>query len=160
MTVEVLGTILKRMGSFDPAEYQTDFDARLRLQKAIYLFQHGYRVNLGYPFNYHLRGPYSSAVALDAYRLSPYDFDRLPTLRFKDPDTESKFEKFLALITPHRDDAKWLETSATLLWQWRHGKTDLGAVTEAMALKGQPVDDDYCQKVLDELKAGGLLSID
>ncbi len=42
------------------------FDSRLILQKAVYLAEEA-GINLGYPFNWYLRGPYSPALTRDLF---------------------------------------------------------------------------------------------
>ncbi|MBB3930174.1 hypothetical protein GGR25_001213 [Kaistia hirudinis] len=52
----------------EPTEIGTVMD-RLRLQKAIYLIQAS-GVNLGYSYSWYVRGPYSTNLTKDYYRLS------------------------------------------------------------------------------------------
>ena len=50
------------------------FDARLILQKTIYLIEEA-GIRLSYPFNWYLRGPYSPALARDLFDLASSDED-------------------------------------------------------------------------------------
>jgi uncharacterized protein YwgA len=46
------------------------FQTRLRLQKAVYLMQ-SFGADLGYRYNWYIRGPYSSSLADDLYAIEP-----------------------------------------------------------------------------------------
>lgn len=158
MTLEVLATVLKRVGGFDPKEFASDFDARLRLQKAIYLLEEGFEVDLGYPFNYYLRGPYSTALAKDAYSLTQDLIDTTEVRKFKNSEVESRFQRFRTFIQPHITDADWLETAATILWHVTRGTTEISALCAKMEAKGKPIDDEYCRQVLDNLRQEHLIA--
>jgi uncharacterized protein YwgA len=155
---DVLATVLKRIGGFDPIAFAQDFDARLRVQKEVHLLQAGFDVDLGYAFNYYLRGPYSSGLARDVYAITPSVFAKAQPLKFKDPPTEARFQEFLRFVTPHLSDAAWLETASTLLWHIRQGVADPNALQWQMAAKGKPITDDYCQSVLSDLRSVGIIN--
>ena len=154
MPKELLAMVLKRMGGFDPIAFMLDFDARLRLQKAVHLLQAGFDVDLGYQFNYYLRGPYSTGLASDAYSLTPSVFAKAQPLKFKDGPTEERFERFLRFVNPHQSDAIWLETASTLLWFLNQGVTAPEILQWHMAAKGKPISQEYCLSVTSRFDGG------
>ncbi len=54
---------------FSFKEFKSDFNKRLLLQKNIYLLQ-SFGVDLGYSYNWYLRGPYCSDLASDAFEIA------------------------------------------------------------------------------------------
>lgn len=112
MTKDVvkLGIILKRLGIYD--KMQT-FDGRLKIQKIIYIMQHGFGLNIGYNFSWYIRGPYSTELTKDGYELIQY-FDQLPHGKFKDPDNEVQFNKFIEFLGQKIADPNWLEITASI----------------------------------------------
>lgn len=110
--VSVLGGLLKRIGNYDPTCFKERFEARLILQKTIYLMQ-AFGLNIGYSYSWYLRGPYSVGLTKDAYELTN-KFDRAPLARFVADKDEEKFRKFLIFLSDKKNNDRWLETTASI----------------------------------------------
>src|SRR5579885_637652 len=115
MIPTALAGLLKRVGHFDPRKFEGSFDERLKLQKTIYLLQSAFRVNLGYTYNWYLRGPYSPGLAADAYKVPPV-YEKSGIATFTDPQAEREFTRFIQFIGPHADDGDWMECAASLVY--------------------------------------------
>lgn len=110
--IDALGGLLKRIGSFEPSLFQSDFNARLILQKTIYLMKQ-FGPNIGYHFGWYLRGPYSPSLTRDAYTLAKTHPELLP-VKFADPSNEKRFCEFLAFIKPFSRNHAYLEQIASI----------------------------------------------
>ena len=76
------------------------FNNRLKLQKYVFLLRR-YGIDLGYSYNYYIRGPYSPELANDYYNLPKVDGEiKLP-------------EDFLKLIKNKSE--RWLELASSLV---------------------------------------------
>lgn len=89
----------------------TRFEHRLMLQKYIYIAKF-FGLNLGYPYGIYLRGPYSSALADDYYKLAEkehmvYESD------YKKDLGGLNAKKLLDVI--EGKNSEWLEIAATIL---------------------------------------------
>lgn len=82
------------------------FDDKIRVQKIAYLAQTR-GIDLGYKFQWYLRGPYCKQVSQDAHDISECEQGEL--------DAE-KIKEFAECITPHARDAQWLEIAASLIY--------------------------------------------
>lgn len=110
--IEALGGLLKRIGNFDPVGFRSDFKDRLILQKTIYLMQQ-FGLNIGYFYNWYIRGPYSPALTRDAYQVAKR-FKDLPPVRFASPQAEKRFKEFLMFIEPKSTSHIFLEKIASI----------------------------------------------
>lgn len=110
--VTTLGGLLRRIGSYDPACFKERFEARLILQKTIYLMQ-AYGLNLGYSYSWYLRGPYSVGLSKDAYELSG-KYEQTPLVRFASDKDEDRFRQFLLLMKGRENDDRWLEVTGSI----------------------------------------------
>jgi uncharacterized protein YwgA len=72
-----------------------------------------FALNIGYQFNWYLRGPYSPDLARDAYRLAKSDTP--PQLvRFVDSDAEKRFLEFQQFVEKNKSNPAWLEKIASI----------------------------------------------
>lgn len=127
----VLAGVLRRIGQFSV----DGFRDRLKLQKTVYLLQ-AFGIYLGYGFNWYLYGPYSPALARDAYEVIPTLERRSLSPPFVDPGAESGFAKFTEFLGSRKDDPKWLEQVASLHMLSRvYGNDNKKAIFEKMAEK-------------------------
>lgn len=125
-----IGAILKELG----IELSTsDMDARIKMQKAIYLAQVG-GADLGYRFSWYVRGPYCSALADDYYKALA-----LPDIHVyvANADLKGRLAKAKALIDakpPNAEDVDWLEATASLDYMKRIQKKN-GDLEEAFRIE-------------------------
>lgn len=109
--VSILGGLLKRIGNYDPTSFKEKFEARLILQKTIYLMQ-AFGLNVGYSYSWYLGGPYSVGLSHDAYKVADR-FDEAPHIKFVENDAEKRFGKFLLFLSDKKNDDKWLEIASS-----------------------------------------------
>lgn len=109
---DALGGLLKRIGSFEPSLFQSDFDARLILQKTVYLMEQ-FGLNIGYYFSWYLRGPYSPSLARDTYALVK-SYREVQAVKFANPSQERRFCEFLTFIKPFSRNQAYLEKIASI----------------------------------------------
>jgi hypothetical protein len=138
----------------------TDFDKRLVLQKAVCLAQ-GAGVDLGYFFNWYLRGPYCPALARDAFALAAEDQDSTEELsRWKlDLGSRTRLQAIKSLIGP-RPDARRLELLASVLFLVaRRGVSaeDIHELTRRLQDRGKDFDSSEVKSAISELKTHGVI---
>jgi len=131
--IDALGGLLKRIGNFEPSQFHTDFNARLIVQKTIYLLEQ-FGLNIGYYFSWYLRGPYSPSLARDAYELTK-SYPEVQVVKFADSSKEKKFCEFLSFIKPIAKDYSSLEKIASIHFLFkvypRFSSMDIFAKAEA-----------------------------
>ena len=143
--MNTLAGLLKRTDNVNMMQYQGSFRQRLVLQKTIYILQDGFNIPLGYDFSWYVHGPYSPALARDAYLLVDR-YEDLPRISFVDEQVESRFLRFLSFIEPHKTDSRWLETAACLLYQRRMGESYDDAC-QILVKKNPFISLDLCSRV-------------
>jgi hypothetical protein len=119
---EVLAGLLRRVPFITAPALPFDFDQRLMLQKAFYILQEGEGVPLGYEFNWYHHGPYSSALARDAFSAVPL-FDKAPPRRFKEETVDARFQEGVEWVSSQRPSARRLELLGSLLYLIRQGRS-------------------------------------
>lgn len=141
---------------------RADTEARLRLQKTIYLLQaHGMR--LGYGFSWYRYGPYSQELVYDAYRALHADkaeyAQRARPIRFNER-TEERFEQFRSILGTALTDPKELELLASLDFVCKVWHPDADRSNIACLFKTHkdcfydrsPIPDESIQKAYDKLR--------
>jgi uncharacterized protein YwgA len=102
------------------------FHERLTVQKAVYLLEQA-GLDLGYPFNWYIRGPYSSPLAGDLYALVDAGTSELARYKLTHL-TREKIRKVSALWANKSDAkvgrARWLELLASVLFLIRTRQSD------------------------------------
>lgn len=155
---EYLGGIIKRVGNFEPSEFERSFEHRKRFQKTVYLIQ-AFDISLGFEFNWYLYGVYCSELADVGYELVPI-YDRVEPTKFKDDDTEGRFQRFLEFIDPIKTDILELEASSSLHYiSQRNQDADKDMVIEFVVsekdLGESPID--LCEGEWERLEEYGAL---
>jgi uncharacterized protein YwgA len=103
-----------------------EFDNRLLVQKAVYLLQQR-GVELGYPYSWYVRGPYSSRLANDLFFLANLDADgkqELGKYTFG-KKTKALIGEIWDLFQPNQrlhERAKRLELLASVLFLFKTGQ--------------------------------------
>jgi len=108
-----LNLLAKELGNVDIST----FKQRKILQKTIYILS---QLGLGFNYNYtwYIHGPYSPALADDAYELAnnrEYYDEEIKNYRFKKA-AQGIINKFNRLFADRKDDEEWLELIASLLF--------------------------------------------
>lgn len=87
------------------------FENRLKLQKFTYFMQYAFELNLGYNFNWYTYGPYSIELTKEAFTV---DWKEAEPIKFSDPNSEIKFEKFLNFFKKYHEKKDWLEIASSI----------------------------------------------
>ncbi|USG99844.1 hypothetical protein K1720_10225 [Thermococcus argininiproducens] len=102
------------------------FEDRMRLQKLVYLAKH-FGIDLEYNFTLYIRGPYSSELADDYYKIER-DYDgEIPEI-LDEFITEEKVDTFIEFVKDK--DTEELELIATLLMVLGRHKPFLNSLPE------------------------------
>lgn len=100
---------------FEGIEEKMSPDSLDEVQQIAYLAQ-ARGINLGYKFQWYLRGPYCKQVSEDVHDISECEQGEL--------DAE-KIKEFAECIKPRARDAQWLEIAASLIYLKRNYYKDL-----------------------------------
>jgi uncharacterized protein YwgA len=134
------------------------FHDRLSVQKAVYLLEQA-GLDLGYPFNWYVRGPYSRRVASDLYALVESDNrGELDKYKLTDP-TREKIQKVSTLWTStsgiKMKRAQWLELLASVLFLIRTRQADSGDsvyISEILRKNQKDFSREEVETALDALR--------
>lgn len=143
------------------------FDARLICQKKIYLLQ-SLGTNLGYTYNWYVRGPYSPALTSYIYAnldvLSSNDFSEYNLIG----ETEENIRRVNELETKKRADfttASWYELLASLLYihnnrmSWKIDQQDRSLFSTLMKYKPQ-YNEEQCGYAVGILRDYGFIRME
>jgi len=148
----LLAGVLRRIGRFSLDKFQD----RLRLQKTVYLLQ-AFGIYLGYNFNWYLYGPYSPALARDAFEVLPLS-SRFEPQPFPDPAAEERFRAFVKFLGEHKDDPQWLELVGSLhMLNSHYGEKGRQVIFQKMAKKQPYLSEDKRAAGWQRLKDFGLV---
>jgi uncharacterized protein YwgA len=104
-----------RMLNFSSVE-PNSFENRLVYQKIIYLLQYS-GVNLGYRFNWYIRGPYSPELTNVIFKIQeePSVYSESQNIRFKNQEEiDKKITKFLKTLGENAKNPEFLEILASI----------------------------------------------
>lgn len=148
--------LLNRIGNFDPRKFKSDFNARMILQKTVYLLQ-SFGLYLGYPYSWYLRGPYSPNLAKDAY-LVANDYDRESLTCFEDREDEKRFGDFLRFLGNKKNDHFWMEAVASVHFLAKlYGEKNEQLIFEEVHRKMRTLSRENFADIWNELWRNGLL---
>lgn len=102
------------------------FEDRMRLQKLVYLAKH-FGIDLEYNFTLYIRGPYSSELADDYYKIDREYDGEIPEI-LDELITEEKVDTFIEFVKDK--DTEELELIATLLMVLERHKPFLDSLPE------------------------------
>lgn len=109
---DLVAGILKRIGNRD---YDTrTFNNRLLVQKIIFIFQEVFDVDLGYNFTLYMRGPYSTSLTKDFYKIR--DTTKYEEIEFGDEGKEILLKELIEIIQEHSSDIDILELVSTIIF--------------------------------------------
>lgn len=118
--VRYVGGLIKRISNFDPDRYTNVFNERMKFQKTVYLIQ-AFDIPLGFSFNWHVRGPYSPAVADVGFAFAD-TYDEVSESEFTEEQYEQRFQEFQEYVSLFKNDTEKLEATASLHFLWKKNK--------------------------------------
>jgi uncharacterized protein YwgA len=120
------------------------FDSRIRLQKYVYLLN-SFVQTFRYSYSSYLRGPYSTRLAKDYYKLDKVDTEE----QIDVPDN------FLNLVKDK--STRWLEIAATtLMLKKQYDKDEIDELIDHVA-RNKDSSSPFVRKIMNELNRSGLL---
>ena len=130
------------------------FNDRLILQKMVFILQE-FNIDLNYPFNWYMHGPYSPELASDAFNYLPILEKKLknnPPINFKNSE-QKKIIKVAQLISEAKtntsmDETLLLEAISSLIYLIKYVKSD----SIEMLIKLKPKFSKYKEE-LEEIRA-------
>jgi uncharacterized protein YwgA len=139
-----------------------EFDNRLMVQKGIYLLQQR-GVELGYPYNWYVRGPYSSRLADDLFCLV-----KIPDNEAEEVKSYGLGEKTRTLIASVKslfqqdlalpDRARHLELLASVLFLIKTGQAkpdESHKLSSILKANGKPFETTHAEQAVALLKSHG-----
>lgn len=155
--IHIVNGLLNRIGNYSPSSFLRSFSSRLIFQKTIYLLQ-ACGIFIGYQFTWYIHGPYSSGLARAGYELAMKRFRGTATVRFLHASSEEKFQNLLRFLGDRRDDADWLETTASLHFLRRiHPDWARREIISVVLSKQPHLTVEECLKAWNHLEEHGLL---
>ena len=135
------------------------FSDKLKIQKIAYLAQ-TYGVDLDYPFEWYIRGPYCRQVSEHVHEIinaktRHTDFAGLD---------ESKIIKFGELLRPYINDTDWLEIAGSLVYLRNENYAEmplediLGHLIEDLIFGYKNFDEGLVRSVITEMSRMGLIN--
>ena len=151
MDVYELGVLVKDIGGFD----MDTFDGRLTFQKTIQLLQ-SFGINLGYRYNWYLRGPYSPDLAKDGFKLKEV-MGNVPSLaiEFADDKDQAQYNEFKRFLVDKKDDPDKLEIASSICFLRNDERLDKNTVLGLTEGKRKYFTMDECEGVWNDLESYG-----
>ena len=148
-----LGLLIKDIDNFD----MNDFDGRLRFQKTIQLLQ-SFGIDLGYHYNWYLRGPYCPDLTKDGFRLNSV-IQNIPDIHlgFRYAEDHKHYTDFKEFIKDKKNDPDLLEIASSICFLRNEvgaNKKDTLRLTEG---KMERFTMDVCERTWDELERYGVV---
>lgn len=137
------------------------FEDKLEVQKIAYIGQE-FGINLGYPFEWYLRGPYCKAVSKDAHYVIDSKLGKITP--GKAGLDERKVKEFAKQFATYLNDPNWLEIAASLIYLRKNNYANLsleqilGYLIEDLTYGYKNFDEDIVRKVLYDLVKIRLIS--
>ncbi len=157
--LKVLKLVLDEIGQEFSIDNLTD---RKRLQKSIYLTQAAEAIDLGYRYSWYLKGPYSTKLTHDYYKLHEHlfrDRNSLQGARLREGIVQN-LDKVKSLhqnpIRDELEESEWLELLASWHYLRTVSKYDQTRARDEMAKSKQNLVD-YIPRADDTLKQHNLL---
>jgi len=130
------------------------FDQRLVLQKVVYLLQ-TLGVEIGYPFRWYIRGPYSPNLTADAYGMSTSRIPQPTVAADWSKVEQSTINKLRQAIKPNRSESGlWLEALASMHFLGKIRNWDR-LKAQALFREHKPLLVGYADKALSTLEELG-----
>jgi len=139
------------------------FDDRLILQKSVCILQHA-GIDLGYHFNWYLRGPYCPSLTNDVFEITPNLVDHQNQLGSwtLDEKSISRIGEIAPLFSQPEPEAKaeFLEVCASILFVLKANKGKIAGaeqLNELLTSKGKDFSVEQVDDALNQLRKKGLV---
>ena len=148
-----LGLLVKDIDNFNMG----DFDGRLRLQKTIQLLQ-SFGIDLGYRYNWYLRGPYCPELAKDGFKLDGV-IRNIPDMTpgFRRAEDNAHYADFKDFIKDKKDDPDLLEIAASMCFLRNQLCLETKDVLRLTEGKLERFTMDTCELIWGELQRHGVV---
>ncbi|MDE1818300.1 MAG: hypothetical protein KGI19_06830 [Thaumarchaeota archaeon] len=136
------------------------FEDKLEVQKIAYIAQE-YGINLGYPFEWYLRGPYCKQVSEDAHAILDTKAENVsPSTAGLD---EQQVKELGNILRPFINNPEWLEIAGSLLYlrneNYARKQLDqiIGYMLEDLTYGYKNFNESLVRKVLSDMVKIGLI---
>ena len=148
-----LGVLIKDIGNFD----MDTFDGRLRFQKTVQILQ-AFGIDLGYYYNWYLRGPYCPDLTRDGFELKDV-IEKVPkiAIEFADPEDRSRYDMFKKFILDKKEDPKQLEIASSICFLRNEEGLDKHTVLKLTEGKREEIEMGECEQIWAELEKYGVV---
>ena len=148
-----LGVLVKDIGNFE----MDTFDGRLRFQKTVQLLQ-SFGIDLGYYYNWYLRGPYSPELAKDGFRLQEVigEIPKIP-VEFADNTNQSRYDSFKEFVADKKEDPDKVEIASSICFLRNEEGMSKDTVLRLTEGKRRHFTGDECMRIWNELESYGVV---
>ena len=147
--------LLKLAALFDGIEKpmsMKEFDDKLEVQKIAYMAQ-TYGIDLGYEFEWYIRGPYCKQVSENAHKIidTHPQYDNLAGL---DADKVAEFGR---ILKPYINNTEWLEIAGSLIYLRKENYAEMplediiGYIIEDLTFGYKNFDEVRVRQVISEM---------
>ena len=153
MDVYDTGVLIKDIGNFD----MDTFDGRLKFQKTIQILQ-SFGIDLGYYYNWYLRGPYCPDLTKDGFELKGI-MKKIPKLaiEFADDKNQLYYNDFKKFIQDKKEDSIQLEIAASICFLRNEEGLDKDVVLRLTEGKREEIKMHECERIWKELETYGVV---
>ena len=153
MDIYDLGVFIKDIDNFD----MDTFDGRLRFQKTVQLLQ-SFGLDLGYRYNWYLRGPYCPDLTKDGFELKEV-IRKMPkiSVELADDGDQANYDNFKRFMAGKKNDPDQLEIASSICFLHKEegmGKDTVSRLTEG---KRERFTMGGCAQMWDELERYGVV---
>jgi len=128
-----------------------EFDDKLEIQKITYLAQ-TYGIDLGYPFEWFIRGPYCKQVSEHAHKI----IEKKTSADIRELD-EAKIKEFGSILQPYINNTEWLEIAGSLVYLRKENYAEMpleeiiGYLIEDLTFGYKNFDESLVRRVIAEM---------
>lgn len=153
MDVYELGVLIRDIDNFD----MDTFDGRLRFQKTVQILQ-AFGIDLGYYYNWYLRGPYCPDLAKDGFELKDV-IEKVPkiAIEFADPEDRARYDRFKGFIRDKKEDPKQLEIASSICFLRNEEGLDKHTVLKLTEGKREAIEMGECERIWADLENCGVV---
>lgn len=136
------------------------FEDKLEVQKITYIAQE-YGINLGYQFEWYLRGPYCKQVSEDAHAILDSESEKVSPSEVG--LNEEKVKELSETLKPFINNPEWLEIAGSLLYLRKENYSGqpldqvIGYMLEDLTYGYKNFNESLVRKVLSDMVEIGLI---